>query len=80
VLYHSVFWTYMSADQQAALTAAIEDLGAQASSDAPFAWLRLEPPPDDITTMDLRLTLWPGGEERLLARANPHCAWVRWQA
>ena len=80
VVYHSVFWTYMSADQQAALTEAIEALGDQASAEAPFAWLRMEPPPTDITTMDVRLTLWPGGQERLLAQANPHCAWVTWLA
>ena len=79
VLYHSVFWTYMSAGQQAALTAAIKELGAQASSDAPFAWLRMEPKANDISTMDVRLTLWPGGEERLLGESHPHAAWVRWQ-
>ena len=78
VLYHSVFWTYMSADQQAALAAAIEATGAQAAPDAPFAWLRMEPQPDNIATMDVRLTLWPGGEERLLAQSHPHAAWVRW--
>jgi hypothetical protein len=79
VLYHSVFWTYMSEGQQAALTAAIDDLGAQASAQAPFAWLRMEPKPNDIATMDVRLTLWPGGEERLLAESHPHAARVRWQ-
>lgn len=79
VLYHSVFWTYMSADQQAALTAAIDALGAQATPDAPFAWLRMEPQPTNISRMDVRLSLWPGGEERLLAESHPHAAWVRWQ-
>jgi hypothetical protein len=79
VLYHSVFWTYMSAGQQAALTATIEDLGVQATPKSPFAWLRMEPKPNDISTMDVRLTLWPGGQERLLAESHPHSAWVRWQ-
>jgi hypothetical protein len=79
VLYHSVFWTYMSADQQAALTEAVEGIGAQASAQAPFAWLRMEPKADDIATMEVRLTLWPGGEERLLAETHPHGAWVRWR-
>jgi len=79
VLYHSVFWTYMSASQQAALSAAILDLGRHASAQAPFAWLRMEPKPDDITTMEVRLTLWPGGEDRLLAESHPHGAWVRWR-
>jgi hypothetical protein len=69
----------MSADQQAELAAAIEDLGAQAATGAPFAWLRMEPKPNDISTMEVRLTLWPGGEERLLGESHPHAAWVRWQ-
>ncbi|MFL5295670.1 MAG: DUF2332 domain-containing protein [Phenylobacterium sp.] len=79
VLYHSVFWTYMTPEAQAALTAAIAALGAQASEDAPFAWLRMEPQPNNIAVMDVRLTLWPGGDERLLAETHPHGAWVRWQ-
>jgi hypothetical protein len=78
VLYHSVFWNYMGADQQSALAAAIAGIGARATAEAPFAWLRMEPRPTDIATMEVRLTLWPGGAERLLAEAHPHGAWVRW--
>ena len=40
------------------------------------AWLRMEPAPDNIARMELRLTLWPGGEERVLAAVHPHGAWV----
>lgn len=78
VLFHSVFWVYMSAEDQAALTGAIERLGAQAAADAPFAWLRMEAQPGNLALMDLRLTLWPTGEERLLGHAHPHGAWVEW--
>lgn len=78
VLYHSVFWVYMSPDDQAALTAAIERLGAQATAEAPFAWLRMEAQPGNLALMDLRLTIWPTGEERLLGHAHPHGAWVEW--
>jgi len=28
--------------------------------------------------MELRLTLWPDGRERVLAAAHPHGAWVEW--
>jgi hypothetical protein len=39
----------------------------------------MEPDPDNLSgPMDVRLTLWPGGEERLLARAHPHGAAVTW--
>ncbi len=78
VLFHSVFWTYLSSDDQASLESEIGRLGAQATPSSPFAWLRIEPPPDNIALMDIRLTLWPPGEERLLGRCHPHAAWVEW--
>jgi hypothetical protein len=80
VLYHSVFWTYLTAEAQAHFTAAAEAIGAQAMAEAPFAWLSMEPRADDITTMEVWLRLWPGGEARLIAECHPHGAWVRWQA
>ena len=78
VLYHSVFWTYMPPEAQADLVAAIEAIGAQATPGAPFAWLWMEPPPSNMGIMEVRLTLWPGGEERLLAETHPHGASVKW--
>lgn len=78
VLFHSVFWQYMPPASQAALTAAIAAHGATASPEAPFAWLRMEPPPENLAVMELRLTLWPGGQERLLGHAHPHGATVDW--
>jgi hypothetical protein len=78
VLFHSVFWQYMPAESQAALAAAIARLGARATAGAPFAWLRMEPPADNLSLMEIRLTLWPAGEERLLGRCHPHAAWVEW--
>ncbi|CAN5562964.1 DUF2332 domain-containing protein [soil metagenome] len=78
VLYHSVFWQYMPPESQAALARTIADHGAAATPQAPFAWLRMEPPPDHMTNMEVRLTLWPGGEDRVLANVHPHGAWVKW--
>lgn len=78
-LYHSVFWQYMPAQSQAALTEAIGAHAAAASQDAPFAWLRMEPSPDDVTIMQVRLTLWPNGRERILADVHPHGAHVAWR-
>lgn len=78
VLYHSVFWQYMPADSQAALARTIADHGAAATPEAPFAWLRMEPPPDHMTNMEVRLTVWPGGQDRVLAKVHPHGAWVKW--
>ena len=47
----------------------IEAASARATADAPLAWLRMEPAGDHA---DLQLTIWPGGEERHLARAGYH--------
>jgi hypothetical protein len=80
VLFHSIFWQYMPAESQAALNGAIEAHGARATAAAPFAWLRMEPPPTNLAIVELRLTLWPGGEDRLLGHAHPHGAWVDWGA
>jgi hypothetical protein len=78
VIYHSVFWQYMPAESQAALRQVIEFLGMSATSDAPLAWLRMEPPPENMAIMEVRLTMWPGGEERTLAVVHAHGASARW--
>ncbi len=69
VLFHSVVVQYLTAEEGAALHGAIMEAGGRATSDAPFAWLFLEPGEEEA---DVRLTTWPGGQERLLARAGFH--------
>ena len=78
VLFHSVFWQYMPAESQARLAATIAGIGGRADAGSPFAWLRMEPAPDNMAVMEVRLTLWPGGEARRLAVVHPHGAWVEW--
>lgn len=77
VLYHSIMRQYLSKESAAAVDAALQAAGAAATSEAPVAWLRMEP---DFHTgwrrTEVRLTLWPGGEERLLAHSHPHGVWV----
>ena len=80
VLFHSIFWQYMPARSQAALTQAMARLGAAATREAPFAWLRMEPAFDNMLRFELRLTLWPEGQDRLLALTHPHVDWVEWRA
>lgn len=74
VLFHSVVWSYLPEESRRRISAHMKRAGAAARADAPLAWLRFElaDPPE------LRLTLWPSGEETLLARAHPHGAWVHW--
>lgn len=78
VLFHSVFWQYMPQASQDALGAEIAEIGARATQAAPFAWLRMEPSPQDMTRMEVSLTSWPGGRTRVLAEVHPHGARVNW--
>lgn len=78
VLYHSIFWQYPPQPTREGLELAIAELAAQATVRSPFAWLRMEPPADNLAIVRLDLTMWPGGESRRLAEVHPHGAWVRW--
>jgi hypothetical protein len=80
VVYHSVFWQYLPSATQSGLAEAIGAAGHRATSAAPLAWLRMEALPQSLAEMELRLTLWPGGDERRLARCHPHGAWIEWEA
>jgi hypothetical protein len=79
VLYHSIVRQYLSAAAQRRLGAAIARAAARATPLSPLAWLRMEPTPEGGHA-ELRLTLWPDGEERLLALADYHGRWLRWLA
>lgn len=77
VLYHSVMWQYLPEPTRNGLRGLIEGSGAHATRNAPLAWLAFEPPAADAHML-LTLTLWPGGERRVLAEAHPHGKWVHW--
>jgi hypothetical protein len=77
VVYHSIVWQYLTRDTRAAVKDAILHAGAAATRDAPLAWLRLEPVGRE-GPFEVRLTSWPGGEERRLAESSPHGREVRW--
>jgi hypothetical protein len=79
VIYHSVVWFYLSAETREAVRSAILRAGEAASADAPLAWLRMEAQSlDPAAMMGLRLTAWPGGQERVIAEVHPHGAKVSW--
>lgn len=77
VLYHSVMRQYLPEPTRNGLRGLIEATGSHATREAPLAWLAFEPPGSDAQ-MQLTLTLWPGGQRRVLAEAHPHGKWVRW--
>lgn len=69
VVFHSVVMQYLAPAEREAFVAAVSE------GDEPRAWLRFEPEDDRFV---VRLTTWPGGEERVLAEAHPHGYDVRW--
>lgn len=83
VLWHSVMWQYMSRDDQQAVAARVERLGAQASSRRPFAHLSFEPQRRPVAgprhEFLVALRTWPGGARRILAAAAPHGLPTVWE-
>jgi len=69
VVFHSILWQYLDDRQRERLRALLQAAGAQASASAPLAWLRMEPPGELAT---VTLTTWPGGNDRVIARAGYH--------
>ena len=78
VLFHSVFIQYLDPAPRAALVADILARGASATEQKPFAWLRMEASETDKQRCELRLTLWPGGEDRALADVDWHGRRAHW--
>jgi hypothetical protein len=76
VVFHSIFFQYLTVEARGRLLATIEAAGRRAGHAAPLAWLRMEPGGDRQT--EVRLTLWPGPRERVLATAGFHGQPVRW--
>lgn len=75
VVFHSIMWQYMSEAARGRVAGTLERTGALATSNAPLAWLRMESGDEQA---EVRLTTWPGGDERLIATAGYHGRDVRW--
>ncbi len=75
VVFHSIVMQYLSGTERAWVEALFEEAGRRASVAAPLARLAMEPAGE---IADVRLTLWPGGRQRLIARAGYHGRPVIW--
>ncbi len=78
LVYHTIAWQYFPAATQKACQEHLDRAGARATPTAPLAHLAMEA--DGGAGAGLRLRLWPGGEETLLARVDFHGRWVDWRA
>jgi hypothetical protein len=73
IVFHSIVMQYLEESERREFERLLYEAGERASAAAPLAWLRMEPAGE---CAEVRLTSWPGGEERLLARAGYHGDWV----
>ena len=78
VVYHTIVWPYLADDIRASAESAINAAGARATGDAPLALVAFEGAADDPARVETHLTLWPGGDRRLLALAGQHPTTVTW--
>ena len=69
VVFHSIVMPYLTDEGRENVRRVIEEAGGRATADAPLAWLSMEPGADQA---DIHLTIWPGGERRLIARSSFH--------
>jgi hypothetical protein len=79
VIFHSIVWQYLGAEEKQRLRAVIEAAGTRATAAAPLAWLSFEHP-SGAPVPELRCRVWPGGPTRLLGVTHPHGNWVEWMA
>jgi hypothetical protein len=73
-VYHSIAIQYFDQESRDRFVATLADAGARATRDAPLAWIRMEPGGEQA---EVRSTVWPGGDERLVATCGFHGAGVR---
>jgi len=75
VVYHSIVWQYLSNVDRARFERVMAVAGEAATHNEPLAWLRFEPAGN---VAEVRLQLWPGSKDRLLARSGFHGKPVQW--
>jgi hypothetical protein len=61
------------------MRASFDAAGARSTRDAPLAWLRMEPAEDPTRAAEIRLSMWPGEQDRLQARSGFHGRPVRYR-
>ncbi len=75
VVFHSFVWQFVDDDGRERIRQALERAARRASPGSPLAWLRME---WGSGRAEVRLTVWPGGQERLLAVASPQATDAHW--
>jgi hypothetical protein len=69
VVFHSIVMQYLAESEREDFERRLTAAGEAADEGSPLLWLRMEPAGERA---EVRLTRWPGGEDRLLAHAGYH--------
>jgi len=77
VIFHTIFWTYVPADKQARVRAALAKAVKVLLTERPLAWARYELNGQG-TERPGRRRARPGGRERHLATGHPHGSRIVW--
>lgn len=77
VVFHSVVDQYLSSEVREKFHAILATTAEMASQEAPFAHLRMEPIPQ-LANHGVELTMWPGGQNEMLAKCGGHGKDVEW--
>lgn len=77
VVFHSITMQYLSLEERQQVSDTIEEAGTRSDDERRLAWLRMEPAG---RMADVHVTMWPGGETKLLARSGYHGDPVEWLA
>lgn len=83
VVWHSVMWQYVPAEEQERILARLAELGASATAERTLTHLAFEPrrlEPGAPHRFVVAARTWPGGDEQLLGEAPPHGVPVGWGA
>ena len=84
VVMHTIALQYFTPEGRGRVVAHLDREGAAATAEAPLAWLSYEaaeaPDADGRRWAELSLTVWPGGQRRVLARGHPHGFAIQWRA
>ena len=77
LIFHTVAWQYFPPPTKTLAEAALAKAAEEATGTAPLARLSMENL--DGKAAAVTLTTWPGGQERLIARADFHGRWIDWR-
>lgn len=77
VIFSTIAWQYLPDDARARGKEIIHAAGAQATTEAPIAWVAMEVD-GGAPGAGLTMTLWPGGEQQTVGRADFHGRWIDW--